>query len=111
MPRQVVVAFVAGSPIEIAHMVTDVLDEQKGLVVLEELIPFAAQPLSADFIRANQHEPEAHRRLAFVCYAVFVVADQVVFDSRSRIHTESLGLIKDEEGPASTQPVDHTRVH
>lgn len=110
MPQQVVVSFVAGSPVEIAHMVTVVLAEQKGLVILQGLVPFAGEPLSADFKWGDQQEPEAHRKLAFVCYGIFLVPDQVVFDCRARIHVASLGLPEPAPEPPP-DPVDLTRLH
>ena len=105
MPKQVVVAFVAGSPLEIAHMVTTVLAE--GKIVLEALIPLAGEPISAVFNRTNGgHEPDTERRLTFVSYAVFSMPDGTPFDTRARIHVASLGLaeVPQESTPMTVPP-------
>jgi len=103
MPKQVVVAFVAGSPLEIAHMVTEVLAE--GKIVLEALIPLAGESISAVFNRTNGgHEPNTERRLTFVSYAVFSMPDGTPFDTRARIHVASLGLEAPEEPAPTTCP-------
>jgi hypothetical protein len=105
MDRQVVVAFVAGTPVEIAHMVTVVLAEQKGAVALQGLIPFSGEHLNTQFKWDNQDEPEGQARPVFVCYAIFLVPEQVVFDCRTRIHIQSLGLSEAaQESPPSTPP-------
>jgi hypothetical protein len=95
MTKQVVVAFVAGSPVEIAHMVTTVLAQHTDIaLVLEALIPLAGQPVAAVFNRSNgDQEPNIEQRLTFVSYAVFrMQPDDAVFDTRARVHVESLGL-------------------
>jgi hypothetical protein len=101
MTKQVVIAFVAGTPVEIAYMVTTVLAE--GKIVLEALIPLAGEAIAAVFNRSNgDREPDTERRLTFVSYAVFSMPDDTPFDTRARVHVQSLGITEASETPAST---------
>lgn len=106
MTHQVVVAFVAGTPVEIAHMVTVVLAEQKGAVTLQGLIPFSGQPLDTGFKWNSGDDPEGRPRAAFVCYGIFLVPDQVVFDPRTRVHIQSLGLTEATQESPAPAPLD-----
>lgn len=104
MSKQVVVAFVAGTPVEIAHMVTTVLAE--GKIVLESLIPLPGQPVSAIFNRSNgDQELDTERRLTFVSYAVFSMPDDMPFDARARVHVVSLGIeVSEDSTPMTSLP-------
>lgn len=109
MSRQVMIAFVAATPAEIAMMVTELLAKHTGQygegILLQSVIPYPPVPCADIWQNTEAFNGDPTRKLVFFTQVVFLVPDGCAIDLRARVDVGSLGIII-EKAPREKVPPD-----